>query len=115
MALKTKPIPGFENYKISRSGIVIGPKNNRLSHCWRGWPGLYLYVTLHKNGNNKRIKKQSHVLVALAWVPNPDPENFKFVNHKSGNRSNISSYNLEWCDHKYNCRHRNGNKNKRRY
>lgn len=48
-------------------------------------------------------------------MKNPNPKKFKYVNHKSGNRSNVSSYNLEWTDHKTNCLHRSTIKNKRKF
>ena len=39
-----------------------------------------------------------------------DPINKKYVNHKSMNRANFSSYNLEWVTHSENIRHRNARK-----
>ena len=72
--LKTRPIKEFPNYRVSRSGIVITPSGQRLSHNWRGFSGgAYLYVTF-PGPNSKRIKRQSHILVAIAWKKNPDPK-----------------------------------------
>lgn len=58
----------------------------------------YYKVKLCKDGktNNKRV----HVLVAEAFIPNPD--NLPEVNHKDENGLNNRVDNLEWCTRKYN-------------
>lgn len=43
-----------------------------------------------------------HRLVALAFVPNPDPDKYKIVNHIDGNKLNNRWDNLEWCDYRHN-------------
>ena len=61
----------------------------------------YLHLTLCVNG--KRIYCNVHVLVAEAFVPNPD--NLPEVNHIDSNRLNNCAWNLEWTTQGENVRH----------
>lgn len=70
----------------------------------------YLMVDLRHGEKRKGISV--HRLVALAFIENPDPENFKEVNHKDEDKTNNRIDNLEWCDTKYNCNY--GTRNKRK-
>lgn len=45
---------------------------------------------------------QVHILVALAFVYNPDKINYTEVNHLDFNRANPCANNLQWCSHKDN-------------
>ena len=56
---------------------------------------------MYKDG--KRTVKPIHILVAEAFVPNP--ENKPEVNHKNGNKHDNNASNLEWVTHKENCEH----------
>lgn len=58
----------------------------------------YLYVNLYKNKKNNF--KRIHILVAQAFIKNPNK--FPMVNHKDENVMNNVVSNLEWCDNKYN-------------
>lgn len=61
----------------------------------------YKLVNLY---NNKKIKQfRVHILVAQAFIPNPD--NLPFVNHKDMNKQNNNINNLEWCTQSYNVKH----------
>lgn len=46
-----------------------------------------------------------HRLLALAFIENPDPENFTYVNHIDGNKKNNRLDNLEWVTPSRNVRH----------
>lgn len=61
----------------------------------------YLRVKVSING--KRKKYLVHRLVAMAFIPNPN--NYKCVNHKDGNKLNNNVSNLEWCSYSYNLKH----------
>lgn len=59
-----------------------------------------MYVSLNKNG--KSFNKRLHILVAKAFIPNPN--NYSQVNHIDGNKENNNLENLEWCTSSYNVR-----------
>lgn len=64
----------------------------------------YKYVGIkYKDGTVKR--KRVHILVATYFVKNVNPDKYKIVNHKDGNKSNNVCTNLEWCDTRYNTKH----------
>lgn len=68
----------------------------------------YYSISLHKD--NKIVKKLVHVLVALAFLPNPN--NLTQVNHIDGNKLNNKINNLEWCTNRENTCHFYKKKNK---
>lgn len=102
-----KDIKGYEGiYQVSNFGrirnIVTG-KPIKLIRLKNG----YFQVNLCVNGKPKPF--YVHRLVAIAFIPNPN--NYKYVNHKDENPANNCASNLEWCTHKYNCNY--GTRNKR--
>lgn len=48
-----------------------------------------------------------HRLIALIFIPNPDPKNYSIVNHKDTIKTNFKRENLEWCDAKWNAQREN--------
>lgn len=94
------PIPGFENYVVSRDGSVTNTNTGRVLKPNLNENG-YLYVSFWKNNRNN--PHSVHRLVALAYIPNPD--NKPFVNHIDANRSNPHVDNLEWCTQSENIQH----------
>ncbi len=110
-----KPIKNYENlYEISNTGRVrslsrkvfvtnrYGAKSTRMTkskELKKKYVGIYYGFDLCKNG-----KKKSHTLhKLLAEVFIPNPNNYKYINHKDENKLNNSLDNLEWCTAKYNC------------
>lgn len=61
----------------------------------------YLVVNLRKNHTSWVVPV--HVLVARAFIPNPD--NMPTVNHKDGNKLNNHVSNLEWASYSENNSH----------
>ena len=60
----------------------------------------YINYALCPGEHKKLIHKRGHLLVAKAFIPNPD--NLPIVNHKNHNTSDCRAKNLEWCDYSYN-------------
>ena len=61
----------------------------------------YLRFNWKLNGRSKTV--YLHRLVAEYFIPNPNSLNE--INHKDENKQNNCVDNLEWCDHKYNCKY----------
>lgn len=53
----------------------------------------YLYVSIHSK-EEKQIQRRVHILVAKAFLPNPN--NYKVVMHKDNNKANPDISNLQW-------------------
>lgn len=99
-----KDIKGYEGlYQISSFGNVksldryIINKNGDKQY----FPGKYLtqgisdnYLKVILSKNNKQRTFRVHILVARAFIPNP--ENKPEVNHIDGNKKNNKVNNLEW-------------------
>lgn len=110
-----KDVLGFEGkYQISNFGklksldrFVIGKLNSQRFQKGKIQKGDiiikgYLRYTLSISRNNQ-IRKMAHVLVASAFLPNP--ENKPQINHKDGNKLNNEVDNLEWVTCKENIQH----------
>lgn len=99
---------------VSRKGDVftIGKGEKFVRREWRYNADGYPVVSAIGYCDKKKIYRslQVHILVALAWVPNP--ENKPEVNHKDFNRKNPVYSNLEWVTHEENIRY---SKNANRY
>lgn len=66
----------------------------------------YMRLSLAKNKTRKYF--YIHVLVAKAFIPNPNK--YPEVNHIDENKSNNHVDNLEWCNKSYNANYGNRNK-----
>lgn len=94
----------FPNYRINKDGVVVKlcpslnkvrfPKFNKNKN---GYPQVNL---CHEY---KRKYKRIHRLIALSFIDNPN--NYKEVNHKDGNKLNWAINNLEWCTRSQNMKH----------
>lgn len=83
-------------YEVSSFGRICGPRGDMNPGLG---PGGYPRVNLCLGGS-RRQKYYVHLLVALAFVPNPEKK--PLVNHIDGCRTNPNSLNLEWVTHKEN-------------
>jgi DNA-directed RNA polymerase subunit H (RpoH/RPB5) len=95
-------IKGYEDYFITKNGKIFSTLTNKELKYDRSCRG-YCKVKLMDRRLGKFITLQVHRLVAIQFIPNP--RNLPEVNHKDGNHSNNSIYNLEWCTSEYNHRH----------
>ena len=112
MVEEWKAIKGFEGaYEVSNLGRVksLARKNLRgnnlkekILRAGRNQCGYY-YVTLCGASGHKQVSLQR--LVAMAFIPNPN--GWKYVNHKDENPANNQVDNLEWCTCQYNINYGN--------
>jgi hypothetical protein len=95
-----KDIPGYNGYKVSSYGRVMGKRGNILSTSYdkKG----YEYVKISP------IRKVVHRLVAISFINNP--YNKEQVNHLNGVKNDNRVQNLEWATQSENMQHayRNG-------
>ena len=100
MAEMWRNIPGYdERYLVSDHGHIVGPRGSNKPFKARDG---YKVATLYNNG--VKVRKGVHVLVALAFIPNP--ENKPQINHKNGVRDDNRVENLEWVTCSENNLHR---------
>lgn len=95
-------IKGYEDYFITKSGKIYSSLTNKELKFDRSCRG-YCKVKLMDRRLGRYINLAVHRLVAIQFLSNP--RNLPEVNHKDGNHSNNSIYNLEWCTAEYNRRH----------
>jgi len=85
--VKYYDIPTYENYQISKCGIVRHKETKKVKPVYIGNG----YPTTHINKKTAYI----HRLLALAFIPNPD--NKPLIDHIDRNRSNNKISNLRWA------------------
>lgn len=99
-----KPVIGYETYyEVSNYGRVrslnyYGKTGKTVILHQKKLSSGYMMLQLSKN--NKQKDWLVHILVAKAFIQNPD--NYPCVNHKDENRANNNVDNLEWCTYGYN-------------
>lgn len=91
-----------EKYKVSNKGRVWNKLSDaEVAQVLTGEP-QYKYVNLGIDGFRKL--KRVHVLVAQAFLINPDPTNKKFVDHGDRDKMNNNADNLSWVTNSENQR-----------
>lgn len=104
-----KPIPGFNNYRISSDGTVWSCYKTKTSKTTDEWQPLkpvqditkYMIVTLCENGQRRNFS--IHRLLAMVFIPNP--ANKPHVNHIDSDETNNDLDNLEWATVSENSQH----------
>ena len=89
------------HYKDGRGDVTVHRKG-RIMKPNKNVEG-YLRIQLSKD--DIRERSAIHRLVALAFIPNPNPEKYNMVNHIDGVTDNNNVNNLEWCDNRENQEH----------
>ena len=87
-----KVIEGFENYSVSDHGNVKNNSTGRIKKC-NGNKDGYVQASMHFN--NVLYNKRIHVLVASAFIPNPNKK--RYVDHIDHVKSNNNISNLRWA------------------
>lgn len=98
MSKKWKVIERHPNYEVSTMGQVRNIRTGNLLTPYDDGSG-YLRVKL--DGKNCRL----HILVAVAHVPNSDPETKNVVNHRRGKKHDCRASQLEWVTQAENIQH----------
>lgn len=112
LILNAKPLLGFDkDYRVTENGDIISMDYRRTGVPKKLAPqrNIYGYAIIKLMKGGKSITYRVHILVAMAFVPNPD--NLPHINHKDENKLNNNPNNLEWCDNSYNNNY--GTRNKR--
>lgn len=92
-----------DDFMVSSDGRLFSLRSNKDLKQHKNKAG-YLTVASKLGGRKGRnICMRVHVMVAKAFVPNPD--NKPFVNHIDGDKTNNEWWNLEWVTHKENMEH----------
>ena len=94
-----KDIEGYEGYKVSNYGRVIGMSGVVLKQMTKN--NGYKQVTICNNIHRKSALV--HRLVAKAFIENP--KNYPQINHKDCDKTNNNANNLEWCNASHNQKH----------
>lgn len=99
MADKVK-IKNYENYTINQLGQVYNEKTQKLLKNTKNTCGYHVIGLYNDNGYKLHY---IHRLLAEAFLPNIN--DYKYINHKNGNKSDNRLENLEWCTHSMNMQH----------
>jgi hypothetical protein len=86
--------------KIFRRGVYQNVKEKMMKTPPNNWGYCYVLPTI-SYGKTKTLRV--HRLVAQHFIPNPN--NYPYVNHIDGDKTNNKASNLEWCDQKHNINH----------
>ncbi len=92
-----RDVEGFEGrYEVSFLGHLrfADKEDKSMVNCRQN--GNYLTALLYHKGNKKSTYVKIHMLVANAFVPNP--EGYTFVRHKNGKLLDNRADNLEWVE-----------------
>ena len=87
-------------YDITPDGKCINKATGKIKNTFISNSG-YERVSLWNKGKNQKFS--IHRLVAIKYLDNPN--NYKIINHKDGNKLNNNVSNLEWCDVSTNTKH----------
>lgn len=87
-------IDGLEDYSVTNDGVVYSMKRPKKIEIKKHRHRTGYWAVSLKDGTTQ-VSKNVHRLVAETFLPNPN--NYKLVRFKDGNRDNLHADNLEWC------------------
>lgn len=93
-----KPIPGYPGYQATTDGRIWSDKSKRFLKI----DTKHGYYSVHVFVNGKTKNPTVHRLVALAFLPNPNPDIYTDVDHIQADLSNNRLENLKWSTHQEN-------------
>lgn len=99
-----KEITKFPGYFITETGDVFNSEGEQRPVYLSGVP-QYKYVSLPADNKRGWQIRRVHILVAEAYIPNPD--NLPMVDHKDRNKLNNNKDNLQWATRSGNQRNTN--------
>ena len=98
MIEKWKAVDSHPKYEVSSMGKV---RNSRTGNILTPYDDGSGYLRVKLDGDNCRL----HILVAVAFVPNPEPDTKTIVNHKKGKKHDCRASQLEWVTQSENIQH----------
>lgn len=99
---KHHPVVDYEDiYAVTYDGTVFNTKTGRKLKPNKNSQNGYYYLGLSRNGISK--SEYLHRIIAKAWIPNHN--NYKYVNHINGIRTDNRVENLEWCTKSHDLQH----------
>jgi len=91
-----KDVVGYEDYfQVSNTGKIYSKRTNKELKYSVTQKGYCVFVTRFNGRNSPAKCFKIHILVAKAFIDNP--ENKLTVNHIDGNKLNNNVSNLEWA------------------
>jgi hypothetical protein len=99
-------VPGLPFYGVTKEGVVYDFVREKFEKT-AVKPDEHGYVVIQCwNPKTKcRTGYRVHRVIALAWIPNPDPFTKFCVNHKNSARADNRIGNLEWVTYQENTQH----------
>lgn len=89
-----KQLADYSRYEVSDDGRIRNTLTGKLLSYNINSNG-YLRVSLYSDKARKYKQCLLHRLIAVTFIPNPNK--LDTVNHKNGDKLNVSVTNLEWC------------------
>lgn len=89
-----KDVVGFDGYKVSNTGLIKSFRKSPRGVVLRQSNDKDGYQKVSMSRNKKEYTKRVHIIVAQAFLDNPD--NKPIVHHKDNNKNNNHVDNLEW-------------------